>query len=235
MRMIFDPPLITATLMKRYKRFLIDAQLETGEIITAHCANSGSMLGINQPGLKIWLQPLLKTQNKLPYRLELVEVDNTLVCANTMNPNKIVERALFQKKLPMLGDYTSFKREVKYGANSRIDFLLEYPDQTKGYVEVKSVHLKHHHTAMFPDSVTARGTKHLEELMQVSLSGHKAFVVFIIQRHDCQNFSAASHIDPIFSQTLSKAAQTGVKLFAFHQYITQTSLEISTELPILGI
>lgn len=233
MTFTFDPPLIRGRLKKRYKRFLADIQLETGEVVTAHCPNSGSMKDIKEEGLSVWVQHNPDSKNKLKYRWELVEADNTLIVANTMMANKVVEQALESRLIKEVGTYTSFRREVKYGTNSRIDFCLDYGGERKGYVEVKSVHMKRGELAVFPDSVTTRGTKHLEELIEVVEQGYEAFVCFLVQRSDCLNFQPATSIDPSFSSTLKKAIERGVHVFSYCTQVTPEGIEFSQKIPIL--
>jgi sugar fermentation stimulation protein A len=166
--MIFPDPLVRGTLLRRYKRFLADVDLETGETVTAHCANSGSMLSVDAPGSEVWLSPARNPDRKLKYTWELIRIGETLVGINTGHPNAIVAEAVAAGEIPELNGYTSARREVKYGRNSRIDLLLEGPGRPRCFVEVKNVTLKREsgpdYPVEFPDAVTARGTKHLLEL-----------------------------------------------------------------------
>ncbi len=233
MPIIYDPPLLPGKLLKRYKRFLADVLLDTGEEITAHCPNSGAMLGIKEPGTRTWVQPIINPTGKLNYRFEMVRVDNVYIGGNTGRPNKLVEEALTHAKLIPFQDYTHVKREVKYGTNSRVDFLLTEPGLPDHYVEVKNVHHKVDDQARFPDSVTARGTKHLEELIACVKNGARASVIFIVQRNDCNSFAPATDIDPVFADTLILAQRNNVSMHAYNCEITPISLEISREIPII--
>lgn len=231
MSLIFDPPLIKGKLLKRYKRFLVDVELEDGSVLTAHCPNSGSMLDINQSGLQVWIQATPHT--KLSHKLQFVEKDGILIGANTHNANSFMEHCLQNHLLPSLFPMQSFRREVKYGQNSRIDFLLTQKDESLEYVEVKSVHYQSQGIAMFPDSHSERATKHLHELMSMIKAGHKATVVFVIQRPDCLSLSPAWHIDPEFSQTLVQAHQEGVRMLALSCTTSPLGLEFLKQIPIL--
>lgn len=181
--MKFPAPLQRATLIQRYKRFLADVKLDDGTIVTAHCANPGSMMGLKDPGMTVWVSPASNPKRKLKYDLQLVEADNTLVAINTGNPNKLVEEAILDGTIAELKGYDTLRREVKYGVNSRIDILLSSAGKADCYVEVKNVHLLREPGLIeFPDSVTARGAKHLEELGDMVEKGHRAVMVYLVQR-----------------------------------------------------
>lgn len=219
--MLFPAPLISGKLIKRYKRFLADIELDTGEIITAHCANSGSMMGLKDEGLKVWVSPANNPKRKLQYTWELVEVDGNLVGVNTALPNKIVSQAIIEGKIPYLNGYETLKNEVKYGQNSRIDIYLD--DLQKGicFVEVKSVTLSRKpHKAEFPDAITERGRKHLEELSAQVKEGHRAVMIYLIQYENINEFSIASDIDPAYFDAFKKALSQNVEAYA---YICQLS------------
>src|SRR5881392_2912360 len=184
--MRFPSPLVPATLVKRYKRFLADVLLPSGETITVHCANPGAMTGLNVPGARIWLSKSGNPERKLAHSWELIEVDLgagiELVGINTAHPNALAAEAIAGGLIPELGGYASLRREVKYGKNSRVDFLLETPARPPCYVEIKNVHLmREAGLAEFPDAVTKRGAKHLAELGGMAAVGARAVMLFLIQ------------------------------------------------------
>ncbi|WP_422038223.1 DNA/RNA nuclease SfsA [Roseibium sp.] len=214
--MEFAEPLVGGRLVKRYKRFLADVVLDAdGREITAHCANPGSMLGLKEPGSRVWLSPSNNPKRKLKYSWEIIEADGALVGINTAHPNKLVEEAIEAGRITELSGYASMRREVKYGKNSRIDILLEGPDGGRTYVEVKNVHLmRQPGLAEFPDSVTARGAKHLGELADMAGEGHRAAMVFLVQRPDCERLSLAEDIDPAYAAAFRSARGAGVEVYA---------------------
>ncbi|MCV0424978.1 MAG: DNA/RNA nuclease SfsA [Roseibium sp.] len=214
--MKFSAPLVSGRLVKRYKRFLADVVLdEDGREITAHCANPGSMLGLKEPGARVWLSRSDNPKRKLKYSWEVIEADGALVGINTAHPNKLVEEALEAGRIKELAEYETLRREVKYGKNSRIDILLEGEGGNKTYVEVKNVHLmRQPGLAEFPDSVTVRGAKHLVELGDMVAEGHRAAMVFLVQRPDCGRLNLASDIDPNYAAAFKAAHEAGVETFA---------------------
>lgn len=231
--MKFENPLHHAVLLKRYKRFLADATMDDGAIITAHCANSGSMLGLKDEGSNIYMSPNTNPKAKLDWRWEMIEVDGALVGINTSRPNAIAAEAIEAQQIAELCGYDQLKREVKYGANSRIDILLSNTDNPElCYVEVKSVTLKRGENAEFPDSVTARGTKHLNELIEMVKSGHRAVMFYLVQRSDCNVFNIAKDIDPTYAKTLAKAKKAGVEILCYDCELSQTEINIGKKLEI---
>jgi len=214
--MKFPAPLVSGRLVKRYKRFLADVILdEDGSAITAHCANPGSMLGLKEPGSPVWLSQSDNPKRKLKYSWEVIEADGALVGINTAHPNRLVEEALEAGRIADLAGYASLRREVKYGKNSRIDILLEGDGGARTYVEVKNVHLmREPGLAEFPDSVTARGAKHLGELADMVGEGHRAAMVFLVQRPDCARLTLASDIDPNYAAAFAAARAAGVETYA---------------------
>ena len=216
--MKFDQPLVKATLLKRYKRFLADVRLEDGTELTAHCANPGSMMGLKEPGSVVWLSPNTNPKAKLPYRWEMVEVDGRLVGINTSRPNRIVEEAIAVGRVPELAGYETLRREVKYGQNSRIDLLLAGPGLC--YVEIKNVTLRRNGFAEFPDAPTARGTKHLRELSDMAAEGHRAVMLYLVQRMDCQSFRLARDIDPEYGEAFDTAKAAGVEALVYSCHLT---------------
>ena len=185
--MHFDPPLAPARLIRRYKRFLFDATLPDGTEITGSCPNTGSMRGLTAPGSRIWLSEHDSPTRKYRHALELVEADGTVVGINTARPNGLAEEAIRAGLVADLSGYATLSREKRYGVSSRIDILLEDPVKGRAYVEVKNVHfMRERGLAEFPDSVTARGAKHLDELGDMVAEGHRAIMVFLVQRADCR-------------------------------------------------
>ena len=234
--MKFSENLIKATLVKRYKRFLADVVLASGEEVTAHCANPGAMLGLKDEGLKIWLSKSTNPKRKLKYSWELVELKNGrsthLVGINTSHPNKLVEEAIMNGTIKELQNYQSLRREVNYGTNSRIDLLLEDKEKGSCYVEVKNVHLSREKgLAEFPDSVTDRGKKHLIELSNMVKEGHRSVMVYLIQRSDISNFNLAADIDPAYAETFEFAKQNGVEAIAYNCTLTKSMIAVNQRIP----
>jgi sugar fermentation stimulation protein A len=230
--MMFDASLVRGTLVRRYKRFLSDVTLESGEQITAHVANPGAMLGLSDPGMEVWLSRSAKATRKLPWSWELARVQGGLVGINTLHPNAIVAEALGDGKIPQLAGYADMRREVPYGRNSRIDLLLTSPDRPTCYVEVKNVHLKRGAAACFPDAKTARGTKHLAELIEVVATGQRAVMLFLVQREDCEYFTPAEDIDPVYAQALRRAVGAGVEALCYGCRLTLESIRLDRPLPL---
>ena len=239
--MLLPSPLIRGKLIKRYKRFLADIELENGDMITAHCANPGGMIGLKDPGIDVWLSQSDNTKRKLKYSWELCRVGSAMVGINTAHPNAIVEEAIRAGKVPELAGYETLKREVKYGKNSRIDILLSDPVKGLCYVEVKNVHLKRDDTvpglAEFPDAVTARGAKHLDEMADMVADGHRAVMFYLIQRDDCDRFALASDIDPHYAARFAAATSAGVEALAYDCVIDveTVSVTVNRALPIRNI
>ncbi|MBT9292176.1 DNA/RNA nuclease SfsA [Prosthecodimorpha staleyi] len=230
--MRFPRPLMAGRLVRRYKRFLADVELDTGESVTAHCANPGSMLGLAAPGMRVWLSRSDDPKRKLAYSWELVEVDGALVGINTAWPNGLVEAAVREGTIGELAGYAALRREVKYGRNSRIDLLLEDEARGRAYVEVKNVHLlRRAGLAEFPDSVTARGAKHLDELADQVAEGHRAMMVYLIQRPDADSFALAADIDPTYARAFDRAAARGVEAVAYACRITPEEIVVERKVP----
>jgi sugar fermentation stimulation protein A len=226
-------PLYKAKLIKRYKRFLADVEMENGEIITVHCANSGSMMGLKDEGSTVYLSYHDNPKRKLKYSWEMIDVGTSLVGINTARPNHIVEEAIAAGKIPELTGYDTIKREVKYGKNSRIDILLGKQDAPLCYVEVKSVTLSRTKKfAEFPDSVTARGAKHLQELSDMVKQGHRAVMLYLVQRSDCTRFQIADDIDPTYAQELKSALAIGVEALTYTCKLDQTEITLNPKKPI---
>lgn len=230
--MNFATALQRGTLVRRYKRFLSDVTLANGEQIIAHVANSGAMLGLSDPGLEVWLSYSPKPSRKLAWSWELARIDGGLVGINTMHPNAIVAEALVEGTIAPLSGYRDIRREVPYGTNSRIDLLLTSPDRPRCYVEVKNVHLKRGDAACFPDAVTARGTKHLGELIEVAKAGERAVMLFLVQREDCRYFAPAEDIDPVYAQALRRAVAAGVETYCYSCRLTLEGIRLDRPLPL---
>lgn len=230
--MRFEEVLVPATLVRRYKRFLADVELESGEIVTAHCANSGSMMGLAVPGSRVWLSPNRNPKAKLAWRWEMEEFEGGLVGINTSHPNRIVEDAIRAGQIAELTGYESLRREVPYGKNSRIDVLLE-GEKGLCFVEVKNVTLRRGGKAEFPDAVTARGAKHLEEMMDQVALGHRAVMLYLIQRGDCDSFSVAADIDPAYAAALVRAKAAGVEAYAYACSMSTEEICIRCPVPVL--
>lgn len=237
--MRFTKPLIPAILVRRYKRFLADVTLLSGEKLTVHVANPGSMIGLADPGAHVWLSKSDNPKRKLAYSWELVAVDfgagPELVGINTMHPNALVAEAIAANLIPELASYTTVRREVKYGKNSRIDFLLEAPARVSCYVEVKNVHLmRQPGLAEFPDAVTVRGAKHLDELASVIAAGNRAVMLFLIQIGSAERFALARDIDPHFGREFDRARARGVEAIARRCALTSDAIVVSEAVPIVA-
>lgn len=212
----FNPPLVAGTLIQRYKRFLADVALPDGQELTVHVPNSGSMLGIREPGMPVLIQDSQNEVRKLRFTLKMVQAESgAWVGVDTGIPNQLVTQVVSEQKIPELAGYETFKREVKYGANSRIDLYLTHPDRPACYVEVKNVTLRAGNAAIFPDGVTSRGVKHLHELMDMVTQGYRAVMFFLVERSDCDVFGTADHIDPLYAKTLRQALDAGVELICY--------------------
>jgi sugar fermentation stimulation protein A len=214
----FSAPLQRAQLKKRYKRFFVDASLDNGEIVTAHCPNTGSMESCYEPDATIWLSPSLNPTRKLKWTWELAETNAGFIGVNTSLPNLVVEDAIQQSRIPELHQYDSIRREVKYGANSRIDLLLEGNNGSKCYVEVKNTTLIRGDVILFPDAVTERGRKHLTELANMVEEGHRAIMLFFVNRSEGRFFKVADAIDAKYGQELRRVAKVGVELLAYRAH-----------------
>jgi sugar fermentation stimulation protein A len=214
---ISDAPLLRGKLIKRYKRFLTDVELDRGETVTATCPNTGSMMGLLEPGNPVWLSVSDNPKRKYKHTWEMVEAVNAAgsparVGLNTGLPNKLVEEAILAGRIAALAGYDTLKREQKYGKNSRIDILLSDEAKPACYVEVKNVTLSREAgLAEFPDAVTSRGAKHLDELSDMVREGHRAVMVYLIQRSDATGFRLASDIDPAYLNAWDNATNAGVE------------------------
>ena len=232
--MRFPSPLIPARLIRRYKRFLADCRLDDGREVTAHCANPGSMMGLAEPESLIWLEPNDDPKKKLKYGWRLVDHENGhFTGVDTSVPNRALRAALEAGEVAPLAAYDTVRPEVKYGTNSRIDFLLQGDGLPDAYVEVKSVTLcRTPGLAEFPDSVTARGAKHLAELSDMAAQGHRAVMLFLVQRTDAQRFDIADDIDPAYARAFTTAREAGVEVLVYGTSITPEAVTLGAALPL---
>lgn len=217
--------------MQRYKRFFVDVAMDDGRLITAHCPNTGPMLGLNIPGSRVWLSRSDSPTRKLAHTLEFVEQDSTMVGVNTHRANRLAAEALSVRAIPELAAYANARAEVRYGAASRVDFLLEAAVGPPCWLEVKSVSLSRQAgVAEFPDCRTERGTKHLAELVAMVDEGHAAAVLFVVQRNDCGQFAAAHDLDPAFASALEDARTKGVLVMAHGCDISPSAIRLGRRL-----
>lgn len=235
----FSPPLLKGTLVKRYKRFLADVLLETGELVCAHCPNTGAMLGLAEPGVPVWLSQSDRPARKLKYTWELVEdPEARFIGVNTGNPNALVKKLLELGGIPEFSAYPHVKTEVYAEPGSRLDFFLQGsggvdPADLGCYIEVKNAHFKQAEQALFPDSPTQRGAKHMEVLERLVQRGFRAFVLYIIQRQDCSSFSLAANIDPAYTKAATQAFERGVQPLAYSCKISPLGIELGARLPVV--
>lgn len=230
---------VSATLLRRYKRFLADVELADGQIITAHVANPGAMTGLQATGARVWLSKSTNAKRKLPYSWELIEADfgdgMELVGVNTAHPNAIVAEALAAGAIPGLTGYRSVRREVKYGQRSRVDFLLEENGQPPCYLEIKNVHLmRQARLAEFPDSVTARGARHLDELAAMTANGARAVLLYVIQIGSATSLALARDIDPAYGRAFDAARQAGLEAMALTCWIGLDGITLAEPVPIVS-
>jgi sugar fermentation stimulation protein A len=206
---------VSATLVQRYKRFLFDAVADDGTLFTGSCPNTGSMRGLTEPGTKIWVSLHDSPTRKYRHMFEMVEIAGEPIGVNTGLPNRLAEEAIRAGLIPSLVGYPTILREQRYGRNSRIDFLLMGEGLPHAYVEVKNVHFSRTEgLAEFPDTVTKRGAKHLEELGDMAQLGHRAMMIYLIQRHDCPRFGICGDLDPIYAAAFARARTRGVEAYA---------------------
>lgn len=230
--MYFPKPLIEGILQKRYKRFLGDFLI--GDTLACiHCTNTGSMKGILSTPQRAWVLKSDNLKRKLPYTLEILETPEGLVGVNTHRTNHLALEALQNKLIPELAEISIFQTEKKYGINSRIDILGMNDNGQELYIEVKNVSLAEGTRALFPDSVTERGTKHLHELMEMVTQGHRAVMLYIAQREDVESFSPADEIDPIYGETLRKAAAHGVEIYAYKCKVSSTEIKVISRIEVV--
>ena len=231
--MEFPDTLLRGRLIKRYKRFMADVVLDSGETVTAHCANTGAMLGVQQADAEVWLSPARNPDRKLKFTWELIRIGDGLVGINTAHPNKIVSEAIENGKIAELGGYESLRREVKYGKNSRIDILLSDDGRPDCYVEIKNVHLmRKAGLAEFPDSVSTRAAKHQGELAEMVKQGARAVTMYLCQREDCDSFALASDIDADYAAAVATARAAGVESLCYACTLKPEGITIARRLEI---
>lgn len=235
--MQFASPLTRGRLVQRYKRFLADVVLDDGRAVTASCPNTGSMLGLTAPGSVVWLSHSPSATRKYAYTWEMVENDlgqgTDLVGINTALPNRIVSEAIAAEQIPELAGYQTLRREVKYGKSSRIDILLEDAARGRCYVEIKNVHLSRAPgLAEFPDCKTERGVKHLGELSDMVSAGHRAVMLYLVQRNDAQRFAFAADLDPTYAQAVAAARKAGVSSLAYRCRLSPQGISVDASLPL---
>jgi sugar fermentation stimulation protein A len=226
------PPLIAGTLIKRYKRFIVDVQLHSGETVTAHCPNTGSMAGCSEPGRTVYLSHHDNPNRKLPYTWELIEMPNSLVGINTSIPNRLVFKSIKEGLIEDFQNYTRIVKEYKISQHSRIDILLENRD-SRCFVEIKNCTLVEEGIAFFPDAVTSRGKKHLVELQKLVASGNRCVMLYLIQRMDSKQFRPADHIDPAYCDELKRAKKNGVEILAYDVRIDLKAIVLNKKLPLV--
>ncbi|MFT7433195.1 MAG: sugar fermentation stimulation protein A [Alphaproteobacteria bacterium] len=231
---IFKTPLIKAQFVKRYKRFFVDATLDDGTVITSHTNNTGSMKGLLENSPSAYFTPNNDPKRKLKFAFEMVDNGTSLVGVNTSVPNSLVFDSIVAGDVPELTGYAHAKREVKYGkeGKSRIDVYLSDDNKPDCYVEVKNTTLKVGDQAQFPDAVTSRGTKHLEELILEVEKGNRAVMFYLAQRSDCTSFSTADNIDPLYAETLKKALKAGVEVLCYSCQLTLEKITLAKPLPL---
>lgn len=231
--MRFNPPLIPGVLVQRYKRFLADVRLESGELVTAHCANPGSMKTCLEVGGRVWLSRSPNKKRRLPFTWELAELGGARVFVNPLAANRVVEEGLRAGVVEELRDFSQLAREVHIGNQSRIDFALE-TKRGRCFVEVKNMTLTlGAGRAAFPDSVTERGARHLGELVRLRRQGHRAVLLFCVSRSDATSAEAAREIDPNYARALGRAARHGVQILAYKCSVTRRGVSLKRKLPVL--
>ena len=229
--MNFENKLIPGLLIKRYKRFFVDIKIN-GQTVTAHCPNTGSMYGLLNKGNKVWISKSNNPNRKLKYTLEIIEDNNTKVGVNTFATNKIVLHALRNNLIKEFNKIVEIKPEAKFGTNTRFDFLV-LNKNFKAFIEVKNVTLsRKNKVAEFPDATTARGLKHIEELIKASKKNYKIFMLFLIQRNDCKSFSIAKDIDPNYASALSRASKNKLNILCYDCKFSSKGIRINNKIKI---
>ena len=229
--MIFENKLISGLLIKRYKRFFVDIEVNN-QIITAHCPNTGSMHGLLNKGNKVWISKSNNPNRKLKYTLEIIQDDNSKVGVNTHSSNKIVHHALRNNLIRDFNNILEIKPEIKFGSNTRFDFLV-LKEKTKAFIEVKNVTLSRKKgLAEFPDSVTARGLKHINELIEASKKNYEIYILYLIQREDCKTFSIAKDIDNDYANALNKAVKSKLNILCYDCKFSSKEIKLNNRMKI---
>ncbi len=234
--MRFPTPLIPARLIRRYKRFLADVVPEgSDEVVVAHCPNPGAMLGLADEGMRVWLEPNDDPKKKLKYGWRLVELPGGhLAGIDTGVPNRVIGEALRAGAIPELAGWPEVRPEVRYATKSRVDFLLSGPDRPDVYVEVKNAHLRRSSDlAEFPDCVTARGARHLDDLAEMVALGHRAVMLYLVQRTDCARFDLARDLDPAYGVAFDRARAAGVEAICYGTQISREGVTLGAPLPVV--
>ncbi len=229
--MRFHSQLIRGMLIQRYKRFLADVRLTNGQVVTAHCTNTGSMMGCNKPGSPVYVSKSARTGRRLLYTWEMIRADGTWIGINTLHPNRLVAEAIETGVLGELRGYDALRREVVTRPGTRLDLCLEGGNGAC-FVEVKNVTLSFGGAAAFPDAVSERGTKHLKELIRLRRKGHRAAVVYVVQRSDCAYFRPADEIDAEYGRWLRRAVRAGVEALPYEAEVTPKEIVITRRLEI---
>jgi len=227
--MNFENKLISGLFIKRYKRFFVDIEINN-EIITAHCPNTGSMFGLLEKGNKVWISKSNNPNRKLKYTLEIIETNNCKVGVNTHSSNKIVQHALQNSLIKEFKDIIEIKPETKFGKNTRFDFLVSNKKE-KAFIEVKNVTLsREKKIAEFPDTITARGLKHIYELLKASKKNYKIFLFYLIQRDDCNSFAIAKDIDPVYANALNKAVKNKLNILCYDCKFSSKGIKLNNKI-----
>ncbi|HYQ57883.1 MAG TPA: DNA/RNA nuclease SfsA [Draconibacterium sp.] len=227
--MRFEKELLHGRLIRRYKRFLADVELDSGEIVVAHCTNSGSMKSCLEKGAEVFLSPVDDPKRKTKFTWEMININDSWVGINTGNPNKLAFEAILGGDIHELAGYTNVRREVKYG-DSRFDIYAENNSE-QCFIEVKNVSMKENEYALFPDAITTRGQKHLKTLIDVKRQGMRAVMLYIIQRSDVRKFAPAKTIDAVYATMLKEALDSGVEILPMQAKVTPEEIKLVRKLP----
>ena len=227
--MFFENKLISGLFIKRYKRFFVDIKIKN-QIITAHCPNTGSMYGLLKEGNRVWVSKSKNPNRKLKYTLEIIQDKKSMVGVNTHSTNKIVKHGLQNNLIQEFKDIMAIEPEIRFGLNTRFDFLISFK-KSKAFVEVKNVTLsRKKKVAEFPDAITSRGLKHINELMKASKKGYKIFILYLIQRNDCNLFTIAKDIDIEYAKALSKAVKNNLKILCYDCKFSSKGIKMNNKI-----